>query len=116
MSKREAEGDLSLIPTLGDVAKDARFASLRELLGPVMGTPVTELSVGLRAKLEKKAEDQLELVLESFFSACDARAKAASLKRAHVGLDESAQGELQRFSLFSMFSSLTHSCLFGSAP
>ena len=61
MRKREAEQDLSPVSSLGEVAEKARFAPLHELLEPVKDTPVTELSVGLRAKLEKKAGEQLEL-------------------------------------------------------
>ena len=92
MSKREADNDLSPIPTLGDVAEEARFASLRELLGPVMDTPVTELDESSKAALREAGEAHT-LLLTFFFAACGARAKAASLKRANVGLAESAQGE-----------------------
>jgi hypothetical protein len=106
--ERGAEKNLR-VPTLGDVAMEARFASLQELLGPVMDTPVTDLDESSKAALHEAGKEH-KLLLTFFFAAC---AKAASLKRPNVGLDESAQGELQRFPLFS---SLTHSCLFGSAP
>jgi len=101
MRKREADEDLSLVPTLRDVAKEARFASLHELLGPVMDTLVSELGADLRVWIKDEAakKDLLPLAL-AFFGACDARAKAASLKRPNVGSDESAHGEQQRFLLF----------------
>ena len=92
MRKREADDDLSPISTLGEVAEEARFASLRELLGPVVDTPVDKLGPALRSKLEQKAHEH-DLLLSSFFDECDARAAAASSKRANVGVDESAQGE-----------------------
>ena len=116
MRKREAEQDLSPVSSLGEVAEKARFAPLHELLEPVKDTPVTELSVGLRAKLEKKAGEQLELVLEAFFAACDARAEEVARKRPNVGSDESVQGEHQRFPLFFRFSPLSHPFLFSRAP
>ena len=91
MSKREAEQDLSAIPTLGDVAKEARFAPLHKLLEPVKDTPVTDLDESSKAALHEAGKDH-KLLLTFFFAAC---AKAASLKRPHVGVDECAQGEHQ---------------------
>ena len=85
--KRGAENDLD-VPTLGQVSEEARFEPLRGLLKPVKDTPVNELSQGLRAKLEKKAGEEFDLLLESFFAACDARAEGAAPKRAHVAFKE----------------------------
>jgi len=92
--KREAEEPLPM-PTLGSVADEERFAPLRELLQPVAGTPVNELSEELRGVLRKRAGDDLELLLVSFFAACDARAREIERKRAHVGVGsgEESQGE-----------------------
>jgi serine/threonine protein kinase len=63
-------------PTLSQVAEEARFASLRDLIEPVGEAPVNELNEELRGALKKHAGDKLELLLVSFFSACDARYKA----------------------------------------
>jgi hypothetical protein len=93
--KREAEEPLAM-PTLGLVAEEEDFAPLRGLLQPVAGRPVNELSEALRGVLRKKAGDDLELLLVSFFAACDARAGEIERKRAHVASEES-QGE-RRFS------------------
>ena len=92
--KREADEPLPM-PTLGLVAEEERFAPLRELLQPVAGRPVNELSEELRRVLRKKAGDDLELLLVSFFAACDARAREIERKRAHVGVGsgEESQGE-----------------------
>ena len=60
--KRRAEQDLD-VPTLGQVAEEARFALLRGLLAPVKDTPVNELSEELRVALKKRGGDELELVL-----------------------------------------------------
>ena len=64
--------DVALVPTLGHVAKETRFDPLRNLLEQVKDTPVNELSTGLRSKLQRKAGEELELLMESFFAACDA--------------------------------------------
>ena len=101
MSKREAQDDLLPIPTLGDVAKEARFEPLRKLLEPVKDTHVTELSEELRVALKKRGGDESELLLLSFFAACDALTKPASLKRPNVSSDESAGGENQLLLFFS---------------
>ena len=92
MRKREAGDDLSRVPTLGDVAKETDFAPLLGLLDTIKGRPVTELTEELRVALKKRGGDDLELLLLSFFGACDARAAAASLKRANVASDD-APGE-----------------------
>ena len=98
--KREAEEPLSL-PTLGLVAEEERFAPLRELLQPVAGTPVNELSEELRGVLRKRAGDDLELLLVSFFAACAARVGEIERKRAHVATGEESPGK-QRFSFSSL--------------
>ena len=112
MRKREAGDDLSRVPTLGDVAKETDFAPLLGLLETIKGRPVTELSNQLRAQLLEGEAKPTKLLLSSFFAACDARATAASLKRPHVGVDESAQGEHQCSSSFFLCSPF----LFSSAP
>ena len=78
---------------------------------------MSELGADLRVWIKDEAarKDLLPLAL-AFFGACDARAKAASLKRANVGSDESVQGEHQRFPLFFRFSPLSHPFLFSRAP
>ena len=98
--KREAEEPLPM-PTLGLVAEEERFAPLRELLQPVAGTPVNELSEELRGVLRKRAGDDLELLLVSFFAACDARAREIERKRAHVATGEESQGESDASVFFS---------------
>ena len=98
--KREAEEPLPM-PTLGLVAKEEDFAPLRGLLQPVAGRPVNELSEELRGVLRKKAGDDLELLLVSFFAACAARAGEIERKRAHVATGEESQGE-RRFSFSSV--------------
>lgn len=105
--KREAEEPPSF-PTLGLVAEDARFAPLRELLQPVAEAPVTELSEELRGLLRRKAGERLDLLLASFFAACDLRAREMERKRAHLAAGES-QGEQQ-----SMFFLFLHLLLHGS--
>src|ERR1700679_2857812 len=89
--KREAEEPLPM-PTLGLVAEEERFAPLRELLQPVAGTPVNELSEELRGVLRKRAGDDLELLLVSFFAACNARVGEIERKRAHVATGEESPG------------------------
>ena len=117
MSKREADDDLSPVPTLGQVATETRFELLCKLLKDVTDVPVTELGADLRVWIKDEAakKDLLPLAL-AFLGACDARAKAASLKRANVGSDEIVQGEHQRFPLFFLFSSLAQPFLFSSTP
>ena len=92
--KREAEEDLVSVPTLGEVAEEADFEPLRKLLEPVKNRPVNELSAGLRSKLEKKGGEDVELLLESFFAACNVRVEEVSRKRAHVAFEEEAEGKL----------------------
>ncbi len=104
--KREAEEPLPL-PTLGLVAKEERFAPLRELLQPVAVTPVNELSEELRGVLRKKAGDDLELLLVSFFAACDARDGEADRKRAHVATREESQGEQRLLFVSRVFAMLS---------
>ena len=116
MRKREADDDLSPVPSLGEVAEEADFAPLHELLETIKGRPVDKLGLELRAALKKRGGDEQDLLLSSFFDECDARAKAASLKRANVGSDESVQGEHQCFSLFFLSSPLSHPFLFSRAP
>ena len=99
--KREAEEPLSL-PTLGLVAEEERFAPLRGLLQPVAATPVNELSEELRRVLRKKAGDDLELLLVSFFAACDVRAREIERKRAHVGTGEKSPGKQRKRLFFSV--------------
>ena len=112
MSKREADDDLSLVPTLGDVAKETDFAPLLGLLETIKGRPVDKLGLELRAALKKRGGDEQDLLLSSFFDECDARAAEECLKRPHVGVDESAQGEHQCSSSFFLCSPF----LFSSAP
>ena len=101
--KRGAEQDLD-VPTLGQVAEEARFAPLCQLLEPVKDTPVSKLGRVLRAKLEEKGGEALELVLASFFDECDARAEEAAHKRAHVASEEPSPGKQQRWLFFPSLS------------
>jgi hypothetical protein len=93
--KREAEEALS-VPTLGQVAEEEDFAPLRGLIQPVARRPVNELSEELRGVLRKKAGEDLELLLVSFFAACDARAREIERKRARVGSGEKSPGKQRR--------------------
>ena len=102
--KRGAEEE-QRVPTLGEVAEDEDFAPLRELLEPVANRPVNELGEDLRAALKKRGGDKLELLLASFFGACDARAEEAARKRAHVASEEHSPGKQLR--LLSLCSLLT---------
>ena len=86
--KRGAEKDVD-VPTLGQVAEEARFEPLRELLEPVKDTPVNELSERLRTQLLQDEEKPTKLLLESFFAACDARVSEAGHKRAHMASESS---------------------------
>ena len=63
MRKREADDDLSPVPSLGEVAEEADFAPLHELLETIKGRPVDKLGLELRAALKKRGGDELELVL-----------------------------------------------------
>ncbi len=76
------------MPTLGRVAEERRFALLHELLLPVVDTPVDQLSPGVRGLLQKRGGRDLELLVETFFSACDAAVRSAEQrKRAREGGD-----------------------------
>ena len=114
MSKREADEDLSPVPSLGEVAEKARFAPLHELLEPVKDAPVNELSEELRQELLEGQEKHMRLLLKAFFAACDARAEEVARKRPNVGSDESAHGEQQRFPFF--FSLFALMCALSSGP
>ncbi len=106
--KREAEEALP-VPTLGQVAEEERFVSLRGLLQPVALTPVKELlsegGEGLRNWLQEEAGKvgQLPVAL-AFFAACSVQTGAATLKRAHVVSGEKSPGRQRRERLlFSLF-------------
>jgi len=93
--KRGAEKDVD-VPTLGQVAEEARFEPLRELLKPVKDTPVTELSRELRDGLLEDAanKDKPTLrVMQAFLGACDARVSEAAHKRSHVASEEHSPGK-----------------------
>ena len=92
--KRGAEEDVD-VPTLGQVAEEARFAPLHELLNPVKDTPVNELGENTKAALRKacEADAGLALLLESFLDACDARVSEAAHKRSHVASEEHSPGK-----------------------
>jgi hypothetical protein len=92
--KRGAEDAFSL-PTLGQLVEEERFQPLRALVRPVKDSPVNELGEELRGILRKKAGEDLELLLASFFGACDVCAQSAVLKRAHVGSGEESPGKEQ---------------------
>lgn len=99
--KREAEEPLLDMPTLRLVAeKDEDFASLRKIIHPIAGTPVNELSEELRGVLRKKAGDDLELILVSFFAACDTRARETERKRTHVTAGEESPRKQRHECLF----------------
>jgi hypothetical protein len=89
--KRAGEGNESqhqqqdVMPTLGQVAVEKRFASLHDLLRLVMDTPVDQLGADLRGGLVQDAGDRARL-MQAFFGACDAAARAAEQrKRARSG-------------------------------
>ena len=112
--KRGAEEDLD-VPTLGQVAEaEEDFAPLRQLLEPVKNRPVSEFGKGLRSKLEKKVGEELDLLLEAFFAACDARVSEAAHKRVHMASKEHSPGKQQRWlfflSLFFLSLSLSPLC------
>ena len=102
------------VPTLGQVAEEARFDPLWELLEPVKDTPVDKLGKELRAWLKEEAMSicQLPLAL-SFIDDCDARAEQAAPKRVHVAFEEHSPGKQQRwlffFFCFFFFFVLLHS-------
>ena len=56
-----------LCPLLGDVAKQARFQPLRELLEPAEDTPVDQLSNQLRAELLEGEAKPTKVLLASLF-------------------------------------------------
>ncbi len=103
--KREAEEPLAL-PTLGQVAEEERFVSLRGLLQPVALTPVNELGEHTKTALRKTSPAETALVLESFFDACDARAREIERKRAHVASGEKSPGKQRRERLVFFLSAL----------
>jgi hypothetical protein len=74
------------VPTLGQVAGQARFERLQGLLDSVKDTLLNELGMyaaqGGRGKI-----GQLPLAL-AFFGACDARAEEAARKRVHVSSEK----------------------------
>ena len=76
------------MPTLGQVAKEERFAPLRALLQQVDETPVDQLGADLRVLLLKRGGHDLELLLGSFFGACDAAADQRKRARSGGGGDE----------------------------
>lgn len=92
--KREAE-ELPSFPTLGLVAEEEDFAPLRGLLQGVAGRPVNEFSTEMRDILRQKAGEGLDLVVASFFAACDARVAEMERKRARLAARES-QGEQRK--------------------
>jgi hypothetical protein len=108
--RREAEGPLP-VPTLEQVAEEEDFAPLRGLIQPVARRPVNELSEELRGVLRKKAGDDLELLLVSFFAACDARAREIERKRAHVASGEKSPGKQRRERLDCFFLSAVVVCV-----
>jgi hypothetical protein len=97
------EIDVGLLPTLGHVAKETRFDPLRNLLEQVKDTPVNELSAGLRTKLQQKVGEELGLLMESFFAACDAairRLETARKRPRHSSSSEEEPGESSRIFYF----------------
>ena len=112
--KRGAEEDLELVPTIGDVL--AEFPSIGHLfLDEVKRRPVNELSEELRAAFKRRGGDEFELLLLSFFAACDARVEEAAPKRANVAFEEESFGEQFFFLRFSSFVSLLRFCVPTSA-
>ena len=91
--KRAGDGDesqqqLGVMPTLEQVAEEEDFAPLRELLKAVAKRPVDQLSDDVRAALLRRVGDDQDgdLLLRSFFAACDAAVRAAEQrKRARSG-------------------------------
>jgi hypothetical protein len=108
--KREAEEPLAL-PTLGQVAGEERFAPLRGLILPVAGAPVNELGEHTKTALRKTSPAETALVLESFFDACDARAREIERKRAHVASGEKSPGKQRRERLDCFFLSAVVVCV-----
>jgi hypothetical protein len=96
MKRGVPEGDalsqaLDALPTLGEVAKEEDFAPLRELLKPVAKRPVDQLGADLRGLLLKRGGQDHELLLGSFFGACDAAVRSAEeRKRARIGEGDKA--------------------------
>jgi len=76
------------MPTIGQVAHDEDFEVLRELLKPISNRPVDQLNEKVRGLLQKNKDDAMLLLLEVYFSACDAEKERVLLarekKRAHV--------------------------------
>jgi hypothetical protein len=70
--RRERRGTMDAEPTLGDVAAAPRFLPLQELLRPVAETPVDEFGTALRTELLEGEAKATRLLLEAFYSACDA--------------------------------------------
>lgn len=60
------------------LAKDVRFAPLRELLEPVKDAPVNELAEELRQELLEGEEKRVRLLLKAFFVTCDACLREAA--------------------------------------
>jgi hypothetical protein len=87
------------IPTLGQVAEQERFAPLKDLISSVAATPVNELGEDLRASLRKKVGEDHELLLASFFGACDALVEDTATKRAHVAHEGRLPGKYALFVL-----------------
>ncbi len=106
----QQQGDV--MPTLGQVAEEEDFSPLRELLATVMNRPVHQLGGALRGGLiEDAAAMGAVRLMQSFFDACDAAARAAERRtraRSGGGGDE---GERERvcvacFSLAGVFFSV----------
>ncbi len=60
---------LDVLPRLGKVAEEERFASPRELLQQVADTPVDQLGADLRGELMEGEDKQTRVLLGSFFGA-----------------------------------------------
>lgn len=105
--KRAAEEDV-LVPTLGQVAGDADFERLRELIAPVARRPVNELSEALRAELLDGQDKPTRLCLQAFFAACVARAGEIERKRAHMTSGEQSPGKRERRMFFFVCPFATH--------
>ncbi len=86
------------MPTLGQVAVEARFASLRPLLATVADAPVDQLSPELRDWLKAEAATPgCFPVALAFFAACDAAQASMAEKRARVAPTSIVEpGELPR--------------------
>jgi hypothetical protein len=92
MKRAAPEGDaplqaLDVLPTLGEVAMEERFASLRALLQQVAETPVDLLSAGVRGELLEGENKETRVGL---FATCDAVRSAEERKRARVGEGDKA--------------------------